>query len=326
MRSRRPLKHRQRDLNALRVLVALSLCWSVSCETGGISDEPTEPSIIGPDGSRIGGNTTPEPPPEESTLAGDLAQRGGEDEQEGAREIVETAGGMETSAGSTSLGGEAGAEAELEVMTTPPPQGVPQFRFPINDVDVELIDPLLILGVDHDPSSENRVLCEDAQGRSFPFCYDQHQGTDYMLLGGFDTMDMGSAGVVSAARGEVIEIQDGHYDRCHANLQSYDVECDGYPMRSNLITLLHEGGWRSSYYHLKSGSITVSVGDEVICGQAMALIGSSGYSSAPHLHFEIEDASGQIWDPYQGPSSQPFSLWTQEGRPFPSLRCASESP
>ena len=144
-----------------------------------------------------------------------------------------------------------------------------------------------------------------------------------MLEGGFDVMDAGSALVVAAASGVVVDVHDGEYDRCHASLSSADVSCDGHPMRANYITLRHEGGWESSYLHLKSSSQLVERGDEVRCGQPLALIGSSGYSSAPHLHLELLDPQGQVWDPFAGEHSQPFSLWVDEGlEVLPLALCA----
>ncbi|MDP9293742.1 MAG: M23 family metallopeptidase, partial [Actinomycetota bacterium] len=41
------------------------------------------------------------------------------------------------------------------------------------------------------------------------------------------------------------------------------------------------------FMHLKDGSITVLKGDTVVGGQPFAQVGSTGSSTAPHLHFEI---------------------------------------
>jgi len=43
------------------------------------------------------------------------------------------------------------------------------------------------------------------------------------------------------------------------------------------------------YYHLKKGSIRVSVGDKVSKGEHIGNIGNSGISYAPHLHFGLYD-------------------------------------
>lgn len=195
--------------------------------------------------------------------------------------------------------------------------------------DVPLIESKVVFGFDHDSREGQRIRCEDYAGRIFPHCYDGHLGSDFILLGAFETMDSGSARVVSALSGRVIEVTDGNYDRCHADLASTDVSCDGYPMMANYVAIEHANGWRSDYYHLKRGSVVVRVGDQVSCGTLLGLVGSSGYSSAPHLHFEVSDRFGVIWDPFAGPSSQAFSLWTyqeplESENHLPSVECALE--
>ena len=209
-----------------------------------------------------------------------------------------------------------------------PPPHYPLFALPIFADDITLIDQRIIFGVDHDPSTGQRIRCEDYMGRIFPYCYDGHLGSDFILLGGFETMDQGSARVQSALAGVVIDIADGNYDRCHADITTADVNCDGYPMRANYVSIQHDNGWKTDYYHLKRGSVAVNVGERVNCGTLLGLIGSSGYSSAPHLHFEVSDPYGTIWDPFAGPSSQEFSLWNHQpssgsSDSLPSTSCSS---
>lgn len=43
--------------------------------------------------------------------------------------------------------------------------------------------------------------------------------------------------------------------------------------------------------HLHKGSIIVKVGDTVKAGQKIAELGNTGWSTAPHLHFEIWESS-----------------------------------
>ena len=51
------------------------------------------------------------------------------------------------------------------------------------------------------------------------------------------------------------------------------------------------GGQRyAAYAHLQPGSLRVKPGDKVTKGQVLALVGNSGNSDAPHLHFQITDA------------------------------------
>lgn len=57
-----------------------------------------------------------------------------------------------------------------------------------------------------------------------------------------------------------------------------------YPY-GNLIVIAHKSGYNTFYGH--NQLLLVAPGDRVIQGQPIALLGNSGRSSAPHLHFEI---------------------------------------
>jgi hypothetical protein len=56
---------------------------------------------------------------------------------------------------------------------------------------------------------------------------------------------------------------------------------------------------------------TKAVGETVTQGEFLGVIGSSGVSTVPHLHFEIYNADNQLQDPYQGPCNlmNNFSYW-----------------
>jgi murein DD-endopeptidase MepM/ murein hydrolase activator NlpD len=60
------------------------------------------------------------------------------------------------------------------------------------------------------------------------------------------------------------------------------------------VLLRHPGGYESMYGH--ASRLLVREGDSVAAGQVIALTGSSGRSTAPHLHFEIR-REGQSLDP-----------------------------
>ncbi len=48
------------------------------------------------------------------------------------------------------------------------------------------------------------------------------------------------------------------------------------------------------YAHLQPGSLRVRKGDHVKTGQVLALVGNSGNSVAPHLHFQVTDAPSSL--------------------------------
>lgn len=64
--------------------------------------------------------------------------------------------------------------------------------------------------------------------------------------------------------------------------------------KANVIEILHDDGLISSYSHIFTNSSDVNVGDKVKQGQQIALVGSVGYSSSPHLHFEVLEGSSKL--------------------------------
>ena len=53
----------------------------------------------------------------------------------------------------------------------------------------------------------------------------------------------------------------------------------------NMVSLSHGGGYGSLYAHMTS--LIVSAGQQVSQGQVIGYVGSTGWSTGPHLHFEI---------------------------------------
>lgn len=58
----------------------------------------------------------------------------------------------------------------------------------------------------------------------------------------------------------------------------------------NQIILEIAPGVYAFYAHLQPGSVSVAAGDVVTAGQPMALLGNTGNTTAPHLHFGLLDA------------------------------------
>lgn len=60
------------------------------------------------------------------------------------------------------------------------------------------------------------------------------------------------------------------------------------------VLMVHPGGLTSFYAHLSSES--VSIGQSVNSGQEVGTVGSTGWSTGPHLHFEVR-INGTPYDP-----------------------------
>ncbi|MCZ6826078.1 MAG: M23 family metallopeptidase [Gammaproteobacteria bacterium] len=65
-----------------------------------------------------------------------------------------------------------------------------------------------------------------------------------------------------------------------------DLEKDG--PRANLVRIVHDDGSIAVYAHLNWDSIRVRIGDEVDEGQYIADSGNTGFSTGPHLHFDVQ--------------------------------------
>ena len=57
----------------------------------------------------------------------------------------------------------------------------------------------------------------------------------------------------------------------------------------------HDNGQETLYAHMRTDPI-VSVGERVYQGQQIGEVGSTGYATGPHLHFEIR-IDGEKVDP-----------------------------
>jgi murein DD-endopeptidase MepM/ murein hydrolase activator NlpD len=72
---------------------------------------------------------------------------------------------------------------------------------------------------------------------------------------------------------------------------SFAATQSGY---GNIVIVEHPGGTSTAYAHLSK--ISVVVGQIVSAGQQVGLVGTTGHSSGPHLHFEIRE-NGHAVDP-----------------------------
>jgi murein DD-endopeptidase MepM/ murein hydrolase activator NlpD len=86
---------------------------------------------------------------------------------------------------------------------------------------------------------------------------------------------------------------------------------------SNTIAIEHSDGSVAFYFHMKEGSVTSKYEGQIVrTGEYLGVVGSSGNSTGPHLHFEVQDENGIVIDPFQnGPCNRPSgvgSLWADE--------------
>ncbi len=134
--------------------------------------------------------------------------------------------------------------------------------------------------------------------------YDGHTGID-SLIRSFQEQAIGVP-VFAALDGVVSDAHDGEPDM--------NTSISGQP--ANFVRLDHGGTHETWYFHLKNGSVAVSVGQVVKAGTQLGLTASSGSSTAPHLHFESR-YQGTYYEPYAGPCRPGASNWLNQ-IPIPS--------
>ena len=127
-----------------------------------------------------------------------------------------------------------------------------------------------------------------------PLTYDGHDGTDFRLPD-YVMMEKGVA-VLAAAAGTVVALRDG-MDDINMNLVGREklMKVGG----GNAVILDHGDGWQTSYLHMKRGSVAVQKGQRVEAGQKLGLIGLSGLTEFPHLHFGVRHNNKPL-DPFVG--------------------------
>jgi hypothetical protein len=168
--------------------------------------------------------------------------------------------------------------------------------------------------VDENPAFPNLILDYNCLNRT----YDQsngynHQGTDIFTWPFYwQKMARNAVEIIAAAPGIIIGKSDGNYDQ---NCAFCSVACTW-----NAVYVMQDDGSVAWYGHMKSGSLTPkNVGDNVALGEYLGVVGSSGNSTGPHLHFEVYTNSSytQLVDPWAGScNSLGGTSWWANQQPY----------
>ncbi len=88
--------------------------------------------------------------------------------------------------------------------------------------------------------------------------------------------------------------------------------------RHNFVGVLHSDGTYAEYIHLTLNGVLVDVGQVVTQGQAIALSGNTGCSTAPHLHFQVwsKEGTGAETIPTTFSNTSPHPAGLQAGRSY----------
>ena len=112
------------------------------------------------------------------------------------------------------------------------------------------------------------------------FSGDPSRNSSYFVYG---------AEVVAVAAGRVAATRDGMAENTPPNVPPNGGIDDA---AGNFVNQDLGGGRFALYAHLQPGSLRVRPGDTVRPGQVIGLVGNSGNSSEPHLHFHVMDGPG----------------------------------
>lgn len=101
------------------------------------------------------------------------------------------------------------------------------------------------------------------------------------------------AEVVAVADGRVSDLLDGIPDNIGRNERSNrSITLEN--VVGNYVILDLGRRHFALYAHLQPGGLKVKLGDQVKAGQVLALLGNTGNSDAPHLHFHLMDANSPL--------------------------------
>jgi hypothetical protein len=150
--------------------------------------------------------------------------------------------------------------------------------------------------VDHDPVG-GALQDYNCGSRTYDLASGGHRGTDIGLSPfSWQKMDNEEMSVIAAAPGVIVNKHDGEPDRTCGSLTSLSTD-----VSANFVVIRHADGTNTLYLHMKRGTLTPkNIGDAVDEGEFLGTVGSSGFSSGPHLHFEVRAANGTTIDPWQG--------------------------
>lgn len=128
----------------------------------------------------------------------------------------------------------------------------------------------------------------------------QRYAIDFMKFGNDDRLVQGDRSmnaawhgygeeVIAAASGVVSDCKDGIIE--NTPLNEYAVPNTLEFAAGNYVILNIAEGLYAVYAHLKPESLKVKAGDRVHKGEVLGLLGNSGISDAPHLHFHLIDSN-----------------------------------
>jgi hypothetical protein len=98
---------------------------------------------------------------------------------------------------------------------------------------------------------------------------------------------------IAVANGTVVAVKDSIPENV-PGINSRAVPITLETVGGNHVIIDIGGGYYAFYAHLKPGSLRVKKGDQVKRGQVVGLVGNTGNSTEPHLHFHVSDSNSPL--------------------------------
>ena len=94
--------------------------------------------------------------------------------------------------------------------------------------------------------------------------------------------------IIAPLDGWVVDIKN-EYDNTRI-LKDRPIICDCDNPMGNYIIIKHKHNEYSVIAHIEKNSFKVDIGDTVKQGQTIALVGNSGNTQGPHIHFQLQNS------------------------------------
>jgi murein DD-endopeptidase MepM/ murein hydrolase activator NlpD len=120
---------------------------------------------------------------------------------------------------------------------------------------------------------------------------------------------------IRAARGGVVvDLRESGSGNCYDSGAGECVNCG--PTPANFVKIQHQDGTYGCYFHMPQNGVSVVKGQKIYRGDVLGVVGNTGCSSTPHLHFE---ARATLTGPSIPASFEAFTACTNLGVVFPCL-------
>ncbi len=86
---------------------------------------------------------------------------------------------------------------------------------------------------------------------------------------------------------DILAVVDGIVERADGDYPDIEPRLSTILADGNILVIKDSAGFHYNYAHIRQGSMTVKVGQEVKAGQKIGEMGNSGYTTVPHLHFGL---------------------------------------